>query len=336
MLKTCLILVESTSLAYIESHGGLRSHHQLMHTGLIFIGSLALICWVIQFLPVISVPITAKQIGYSLHFASYNNYTFGVLGVCDTQRNVCSSPQIGYPNNDSFYYVVSGEDTPQEGFQTIQLPSSATHSISKLLVVHIVAFFFTSLLLVESAFIVALDLLDNGKPKWLLRRLGVQRSETRKRDITGYLSLMLLFSLLLFLLTLLAFLADILLFVPRLSSLGWIQLLPTLMMALIASLVCFMKRSIQSRRHLEDNYPAGDIWGKRALHNWVDDSASDDGIYIYSHGFTSHNDERFTAERNHVHENERHESEHRTADGACSPNRLARGRSDDYELHDMR
>lgn len=263
-----------------------------MHSGLIFIWALALVSWVVQFLPVISVPITAKQIGYSLHFSHFNNYTFGVLGVCDTVRGQCSHPRIGYPTNDSFYYDRTGEAEPAEGYAIIQLPSSTTHSISKLLVVHIVAFFFTSLLLVMSAFLAVRDLHDSGQLERVLRRF--RRGDpppTKKRDITRYLSFMLVFSLLSFLLTLLSFLADILLFVPKLTFLGWIQLVPIALMALIAALDCFMKRSILSRRHLEEEtYPADDMRAKHGLRRW-DDLASDDGVYIYSNGFTSHNDE---------------------------------------------
>lgn len=266
-----------------------------MHSGIVFIGCLSLISWAIQFLPLISVPITGALINYGLNFSHYNNYTFGVFGVCDVARNTCSDAAIGYPNTDLFYYVISGDTVSNDGFADIELPSDATHSISKLLVVHIVAFCFTSALMLESVLLLLVLFLHEKHPdslllKFLKKRRPVDaetKARPRRKDITRYLEWMLVFSLFSFLLTLLAFLADILLFIPRLSFMGWIQLLPILLMALIASLACIMKRSISSRRHLEEeSYPADEMKG-RHVPRWVDDAASDDGFYVYTNGFYS-------------------------------------------------
>lgn len=275
-----------------------------MHSGIIFIGCLSLVSWVIQFLPVISVPITGRLINYELHFATYNNYSYGVFGVCDTSRNICSDPAIGYPKSDLFYYHSIGEPVDDGELSEIQLPSDATRSISKLLVVHIVAFCFTSVLVLELIFLLLVLYLHEKHPGTLLWRVLRRRLEPapqpavkpKKKDISPYLEWMLLFSVLSFMLTLLAFLADILLFIPRLSFLGWIQLLPILLMALIASLVCLMKRSISSRRHLEEEaYPANEMRSKN-LSRWAedsqaDDSDSDDGFYVYTNGFYTANNE---------------------------------------------
>lgn len=271
-----------------------------MHSGIVFIGCLSLISWTIQFLPLISVPITGPLINYGLNFSHYNNYTFGVFGVCDVERDVCSQPAIGYPNTDLFYYVISGETVTDEGFAEIELPSDATHSISKLLVVHVVAFCCTSTLMLECVLLIVVLFLHESCPELQILRLLKKhnavdvetKAKPRKKDITPYLEWMLVFSLFLFLLTLLAFLADILLFIPRLSFMGWIQLLPILLMALIALLACFMKRSISSRRHLEEeSYPADEMRNKHGvMPRWVDDLASDDGFYVYTNGFYSNNE----------------------------------------------
>lgn len=273
-----------------------------MHSGLIFIGSLCVICWVIQFLPVISVPITGASINYNLHFSLFNNFTFGVFGVCDIVRNVCSEPQIGYPTSDLFFYVQSGETFDDDSLASIELPSEATHSISKLLVVHIVAFFFTNVLMLVTGFLLWLLHCDKH-PEVLAWKVWIkpptESSKPRKRKISGFLNWMFLTALLSFILTLLAFLADVLLFIPKLSFLGWIQLIPILVMAVIASLICFMKRSILSRKHLEEEiYPVNnDEMRAKNVHRWVDDSASDDGFYVYTNGFYSANNNESRAQQ---------------------------------------
>lgn len=268
-----------------------------MHTEAIFIACLSLVSWVIQLLPVISVPITGALINYGLSFCTWGNYTYGVFGVCDSWRHVCSSPAIGYPNTDLFYYDSLGLQVAGEELSEVELPSDATHLISKLLVVHLVAFCFTSALMIDSILLMTVLYLRKKRPGWLLRSVWAKKDPAntpRKKDITPYLSWMLFFGLFSFLLTLLAFLADILMFIPRLSFLGWIQLLPILLMALIALLVCFMKRSISSRRHLDDEpYFSAGLRGKNtAGPRWADDSASDDGFYVYTNGFISANHER--------------------------------------------
>lgn len=273
-----------------------------MPTGIIFIGCLVLVSWVIQLLPVISVPITGAAIGYLLNLSNFNNYTYGVFGVCDTSRNVCSTSGIGYPVTDLFYYDAMGVDVSDDDLAQIQLPSDATHSISKLLVVHLVAFCSTSALLLTTMLLLLLLYLYTKYPGFMLRNLlpGVMvklpDTKPQRKNTTPYLEWMLLFALFSFLLTLLAFLADILLFIPRLGALGWIQLIPISLMAFIASLVCLMKRSISSRRHLEEEvYTAS----KRKSRNgrWANESDSDDGFYIYTNGFYSaNNDDRQSLE----------------------------------------
>lgn len=237
-----------------------------------------------------------------------NNITFGVFGICDIASDECSNIRVGYPIDIFLNETTTVFANDNDGLSTIELPSNATYSVSKLLVVHFVAFILTSLLLLTTSLSLLISLSDKLRDKplmlsksmgWLRRprqtdaddrgsvTLSLRSVKRSRRNITRYLNWMLLFALLLFLLTLLAFLADILLFVPHLSYLGWIQLLPIMLMALISSLLCFIRRSISSRRHLEDEvYHRNGLRSKTAEPmRWVDDSDSDDGFYIYTNAF---------------------------------------------------
>lgn len=280
-----------------------------MHTGVLFIGILCVICFVVQLLPVISVPITGKAINYNLHFSLYNNITYGVFGICDHVRDKCSHAAIGYPTK-TYKYAFQGplEESADSFFSTISLPSGATHLISKLLVVHVVAFILTGVLTLECLFVVILTHVDKKYPGKSMRtlfkraqkkKIKAEPEETShstkdeikrpKRNLLGHFSWMLLLCALSFLLTLLAFLADLILFIPRMSFLGWIQVLPIALLALSASLLCFMKRSIASRRHLDEEYHGknDDMRNNGTMSRWVDDSASDDGFYVFTNGFYS-------------------------------------------------
>ncbi|OBA19042.1 pali-domain-containing protein [Metschnikowia bicuspidata var. bicuspidata NRRL YB-4993] len=280
-----------------------------MHSGILFISVLLLICWGIQLLPVISVPITGKSTNYNLNLSHYNNVSFGVFGVCDTVQGTCSSPKIGYEDDTPIMYPGNFQELdPLSSFAEVELPSNVTYLISKLLVLHVVAFGFTCLLALQS---ISLLLMDSVKVNNLLTARVLKRwRKLRNRWSTSkqssslrvsskttpgrkhnyrQLTIMFLFAILSFLLSLLAFLADFVLFVPNLGPLGWIQMLPVLIMAIIASFSCFLKRSIQSRRHLNDSvYLADDMRGKNTIFvEWDDDTHSDDGVIIYSNGFTS-------------------------------------------------
>lgn len=122
---------------------------------------------------------------------------------------------------------------------------------------------------------------------------------TELKTVLIYYSFMLTFALLLFICTLLAFLADILLFVPNLSYLGWLQLLPTVVLTVIAVLLCFVKRTINSRRYIEEQHPHNN--DEMRMHRMDKagltdaDSASDDGFYVYTNGFYSTNHENRSA-----------------------------------------
>lgn len=283
-----------------------------MRWGIVFIGVLSLICCVIQLLAVISVPITGQGTGYTLALSHYNNVSFGVFGVCDTVRDTCSSPKIGYSSADSFTYL-SDQSEALDSLTVVQLPSEVTHFISKLLVVHVIAFVFTSLLVLQTGTVLLLDVLDGmnikrgvlGKLRRVLHCSGpsgtgkepdLPRPHYKRKQSYVYYNFMLLFAIMAFLLTLLAFLADILLFVPKMTVLGWIQLLPILFSALIASFVCFLKRSIQSRRHLDDEVAFGHRHKNTGHSPWEDDG-SEERVVIYSNGFLRDDD---TEEDEHI------------------------------------
>lgn len=276
-----------------------------MHLGIILIGLLSLVSWCIQILPVISVPITGLNDHHSLYLSRYQNLTFGVFGVCDTVLRICSPPKIGYSASTNFdYWNMTNKES--DSLESIRLPSSATHFISKLLVVHVVAFIITGLLMLECALTLAMEYLNESNG-FLLQRMRTilankigtlfaqadvpaksNQNQFKRRDLTRYLNVILLSAVSSFILNLLAFLVDILLFVPELSVLGWIQLLPVLLMALVASLTCFLKRSILSRRHLDEELFLTNSMRRRSLNvAETDDSGSDDGIYIYTNGFLS-------------------------------------------------
>lgn len=285
-----------------------------MHSGIVFIGILCLVSFGIQLLPVISVPITGEKLHYNISFSTNNNITFGVLGVCNLVSHKCSGVSVGYPFKDSITDRVPEYSEDIDSISSINLPSGATHLISKLLVVHILAFFFTSVLTLESIIVALITYVDDKQPKEKLRNalakvtsrvsdahspdgdsdpIDMELDAPKKRDITPHLNWMLLMAGLSFLLTLLAFLADLILFIPRLTYLGWIQLLPVSLMTLNASLLCFIKRSILSRRHLEEDYRGNnnDMRSRGVLPPWVDDSASDDGFYVYTNGFYGGDDD---------------------------------------------
>lgn len=278
----------------------------MKHKGLVLLGVLSTICLVIQLLPVISVPITGRMTNYNLHLSIYNNNSFGVFGVCDLSTNHCSRPSIGYPSKKSDFYGISNPDIYESQFGGIKLPSRATYTISKLLVVHVIAFCLTALLCIVILYLLLTLHFDSLHD--MLSKVGYKKlhsdpkptsdSKKTKRDLTPYLNAMLIISMFSFLLTLLAFLVDILLFIPHLSYLGWLQLIPIVFMTIEASMICFHKRYISSRKYLDDdNKNTNDDMRLREnvdISRWDDDAASDDGFVVYTNGFYSNYNDNAT------------------------------------------
>ena len=265
-----------------------------MYKSLLALLVLCLICWIIQLLPVISVPLT--PLSSKIYLSCFENFTFGVFGICDERSGKCSDARIGYPSSNSSNFVL------QDNYDGVVLPSDVKYTISKLLVVHVVAFCFSSLLMTVICLLFALESVDRWryqmKPRQEIeseeeREEREQREESEKRDLTPYLNMMLILTIMSVLTTLLAFLADILLFTPNLSYLGWIQLIPIISMALITSMLCFIKRSIASRKFFENyDYQYDDMkkLRKRVMeHSW--DNSSDDGFFVYTDGFYTRGEE---------------------------------------------
>lgn len=265
-----------------------------MHSGVVFISLLTLICWVIQLLPVISVPITGPGTNHRIELSNYRNTSFGVFGFCQLQYDSCSEPTIGYVGDVIFPYV---PDEFQSGNPiTVYLPSKAMQSFSKLLFVHVIAFVFSSFLLLTTLFCLLHEHFYLPTTKSEKKKRGTSppvdenkiyfNLQKRRKIFTIYFDSMLAFSILCFLLALLGFLADILLFMNSLGWAGWIQLAGVLIMALISSLLCFMRRSILSRRHLEE-----EVYALRRVSSAISESDSDLSVYIYTNGLITPHDE---------------------------------------------
>ncbi|CAK9440208.1 uncharacterized protein LODBEIA_P43080 [Lodderomyces beijingensis] len=297
-----------------------------MYKALLALLILSLICWIIQLLPVISVPVT--PLSSKIYLSHYANYTFGVFGICDERSNGCSEPKIGYPsiNSSSFNFA------DDYGYGGVLLPSDVKYTISKLLVVHVVAFCFSSLFMVVIIWLFGLESIDrwnrrsaednqargakdtaetgdaepNNDDEFSSNGVSESSNDSLKmdqRDLTSYMNMMLILTIFSVLTTLLAFLADMLLFIPNLSYLGWIQLIPIVSMALITSMLCFIKRSISSRKFFENydtQYDNEDmkLLRKRAMNQTWDDNSSDDGFFVYTDGFYTRNEGNVGHERN--------------------------------------
>jgi hypothetical protein len=275
-----------------------------MHHGLLLMAVLCIGCLVVQLLPVISVPITGAGGGFNLYLLHYRDHKFGVFGLCDVKRNVCTPARIGYPSR------THGLDDLGDW----ELPSMARYTILKLLVVHVVLFCMLGCLLLVIVVLMVAYQYDSGvklrivepQPPAASTAAGASAgdapqppvesclerpatSQARTRNLEPLLDLMLVCSLLSFISTLLSFLSDILLFIPHLSFLGWLQFFPIITLPLMAAMICFMKRLVSLRRYLEDFLRGGayndDMRRRRSP--VVDDSDSDDGFYVFTNGFYS-------------------------------------------------
>lgn len=159
-------------------------------------------------LSILSVPITGTIV-----LASNQSFKFGVFGYCNGDR--CTPVVIGYD--------VAALDTNSGSFS---LPSSARHSLSNILVVHVVAAGLTLICAV-------------------LAILSHVRGAAHSPRFLLALTILLLPT---FILTLLSFLVDILMFVPHLSWGGWIVLAATVLIAIAGIITCTMRRTLVSQK----------------------------------------------------------------------------------------
>lgn len=162
-----------------------------------------------QMIAVVSVPVTTQ-----ITLANFNGYIYGVWGYCKADGTSCSGIHVGYEE------IPSGE--------SFSLPRSARHSLSKLLIVHVVSTGCTLLL-----FLGALVTNFTGGPRYLL--------------------VLLVCAVPVFLVSLLAFLVEILLFLSHLSFAGWFTLVGVVLNAASFVVLCLFRRSKASKIAAADN-----------------------------------------------------------------------------------
>ncbi|ETI28209.1 hypothetical protein G647_00658 [Cladophialophora carrionii CBS 160.54] len=170
---------------------------------------LLFISFVFLLLSVLSTPVI-----HAIPIATYQGVNFGVFGYCTPSE--CSGIRVGYTTDGLF---------PQ-GDTDFNLPSSARHSLSSLLIVHPVAAFLNLVCLALAA------------------AAHLHSPSHSARYLLGLLILLLPTLLV----TLLAFLVDILLFVPHLQWAGWIVLASTIIIAASGVVTCAMRRTLVSRK----------------------------------------------------------------------------------------
>ncbi|KAH3900145.1 Rim9p SCDLUD_003115 [Saccharomycodes ludwigii] len=161
---------------------------------------------IIQLLSILTVPVT-----HTLKLAQNDNYSFGVFGYCNKTTNFCTNIKIGYQTitSDSNDYAFT-------------LPSLAKHSITTILVVHPIGFVFNSILVIC---------------------LGILLYNERFLYSKNYIMGLLLLSWICFILCLLGFLVNLMLFIPNLCLLGWLNLVSTILIVFTSSFLCVLRRT---------------------------------------------------------------------------------------------
>lgn len=162
-----------------------------------------------QMIAVVSVPVTTQ-----ITLAKFNGYIYGIWGYCKADGTSCSGIHVGYEE------IPSGE--------SFSLPRSARHSLSKLLIVHVVSTGCTLLL-----FLGTLVTNFTRGPRYLL--------------------VLLVWAVPVFMVTLLAFLVEILLFVNHLSFAGWFTLVAVVLNAASFVILCLFRRSRAAKLSSDKN-----------------------------------------------------------------------------------
>lgn len=165
--------------------------------------------------PIIAAPITG------ITLATFMDFSYGVFGWCYTRRlpshlKFCTKRRIGYRKLNTHVYG-----------DILYLPSESKYSISRLMVVHIIAFINSVLLSVLTGAI----------------------AFTRYGDSPLFVLVTALVSLPLFIFSLFCFLVDILLFSTHLDWPGWLMLVDTIIMAFACSLLWSWRRTVSIRAY---------------------------------------------------------------------------------------
>ncbi|SMN22591.1 similar to Saccharomyces cerevisiae YMR063W RIM9 Protein of unknown function, involved in the proteolytic activation of Rim101p in response to alkaline pH [Maudiozyma saulgeensis] len=175
--------------------------------------------------PAISTPVT------HITLARFMDFTYGVWGWCYTRRLptklvLCTKRSIGYKYLSTHMYG-----------DILFIPSQSKYSISRLLVVHIIALFNSAVLAIMTAMIAG----------------------TTYGDSSQFVLAAALVSLPLFVFSLFCFLVDILLFATHLDWPGWLMLMDTVVMAFVCSLLWSLRRTVSIRNyetlHASQRYP---------------------------------------------------------------------------------
>ncbi|CDK27904.1 unnamed protein product [Kuraishia capsulata CBS 1993] len=186
----------------------MRGDFKIQHKVVLVQCTLLAVAFAFELIAVLTVPVTK-----SLSLCTYNGFKFGVFGICDADGS-CTKVSVGYTSE--------GLDN-LSGFS---LPSNARQSISKLLIVHVLAAAFTLLM-------------------FLLNLLTLM---SRFATSTGFLLVLLLGTVPTFLLALLSFLVDILLFIPHLDWCGWTVLASAVLIVISGTTTCVTRRTVSSRK----------------------------------------------------------------------------------------
>ena len=144
-----------------------------MHKGLLAATILMMISPIVQILSVITVPITGKSVNYNLLLCWYDEVAYGVLGMCRMDIGECTKARVGYQSNAS--------DT-SGGKINYTLPSNARHTISKLLVVHILAIGFSAILLILTVILNIIIIVEEIRLKKLKSQLERKFSELKRKN----------------------------------------------------------------------------------------------------------------------------------------------------------
>lgn len=266
-----------------------------MATMLLILYGLNVLCAMVQLMPVITVPVSRPS--RHLNLSEYNDFAFGVFGICDMTSDWCSRISVGYESIN----LTRSIETPDQ-YVGDNLPSPTIHAVSQLLIMHVVAFGTSEL----SAMSLAALLIMQTYTRWKWRRRSIESNSSNSEALSTesapphsgawkvnsvpYLNLAFAFSLLSFFSTLLAFLADAVLFTPHLGVLIWIQAIPIILFSIIVTLLCFMRRTVLWARKIEKFDLEDDTYGPRRIserNSFFGDSASDDGFYVFANGIDS-------------------------------------------------
>lgn len=198
---------------------------------------LSLSVTVFHIFPVIATPIT------SITLSSFMHFSYGVFGWCFTayrpsNLKVCTTRSIGYKYLNTNIYG-----------DILYLPSDSKFSISRLLVVHIIALINSVIL---SVMILMIEFTHYG-------------------NSAQFILITALVSLPLFIFSLFCFLVDILLFSTHLDWPGWLMLLCAVEMAFVCSFLWSLRRIVSIR-----NYEASNNRHERYQMDIIQESTSDE------------------------------------------------------------